>query len=641
VNAASLHRSTPLPVAASPVTVVGGGGAITPAAGQGFIPASAAAAAKAGQGTAPAGQAGAAQAPPTAEQVLASIMQELGPEFFDPIVAADGTIYVQRKTLDSSTGQRALSYFVAGKIDKATGKLMPSDAMMKLVDAKQKDGGEAKRVLVKVGDQWVWQTFGKDEAGKPIVTDMAVASEQEVAAYQQQQQAAAAKQAAQAGLQDNADWQRKLGTVAGSMGLFGSTGQFLNALSAGPHPLTGKSRSGWLQGWFLATRLNGQAQGKLLPSWVTSGPAATALEFGLQAYGMLDVPNDVRILRDFFAGKSLPAVNPNAMQQLVAAGQHPATASALTQLGGELREGTMRMVEGTENAALLNTKLGAAQLVTRADLHAAYNATDPVQSSGLKLKGNIDTGITKGLGLLSKLIQPAMMGASALNLVSSVIGIKNTVATQGAKILVDNQQGRGMAVGALNSAVFLGMYLIPMAMKGLGALDPTIAAASSALNIAQNVIGGVQMLNSHGLFGGEGILNKDAVRAAFLIPPLTPLGAFAFWMKSRKKKQDDEAAKLEAAKKLAVERITQQREMAKLQLQSTGQIAGAVQGPDGSILVPTNVPNDLSQLAAQLSAGSTGAPASAAAAPAAGSSGENAALADQRRQLTMTARPMR
>jgi hypothetical protein len=632
-----------VPVAASPVTVVGGGGGITPAAGQGFVPATAAAAAKAGQAAAPAGQAGAAQAPPTAEQVLASIMQVLGAEYFDPIVAADGTIYVQRKTPDSSTGKVALSYFVAGKIDKATGRLVPTEAMMKLVEGKSKEGGEGKRVLVKVGDQMVWQTFAKDENGKDVVTDMAVATEQEVAAYQQQQQAAAAKQAAQAGLQNNADWQRKIGTVSSSLGLFGSTGQFLSALSAGPDPYSGKARSGWLQGYYLATRLNGQAEGKLLPSWVSSGPVATALEFGLQAYGLLDVGNDVRTLRNFFAGKALPAVNPNAVQQLVAAGQHPATASAMAQLGGEIREGTMQMVEGSSNAALLNTKLGAAQLVQKSDLHAAWNATDPVQSSGLKLKGNIDTGITKGLGLLSKLIQPAMMGASALNLVSSVIGIKNTVATQGAQVLVDNQQGRGLATGALNSAVFLGMYLLPMAMKSLGATVPAIAAASSALNIAQNVIGGVQMLNSHGLFGGEGILNKDAVRAAFLIPPLTPLGAFAFWMKSRKKKQDDEAAKLEAAKQLAVERITQQREMAKLQLQSTGQIAGAVQGPDGSILVPTNVPNDLSKLAAQLGSGSTGAaaPGASSSQPAAASGGENAALAEQRRQLTMTARPMR
>ncbi len=147
------------------------------------------------------------------------------------------------------------------------------------------------------------------------------------------------------------------------------------------------------------------------------------------------------------------------------------------------------------------------------------------------------------------------------------------------------------------------MYLLPMALPALGVAMPAVAAASSAINIAQNVLGGVQLVNSYGLFGGEqeknGFLDNDAVRAAFLVPPLTPIGAFAFWMKSRRKKALDEAAKLKAAQAVAVARVKQQREMAKLQLQAGGQVAGAVQGKDGSIVVPTNVPNDLSVLAAE------------------------------------------
>jgi hypothetical protein len=240
--------------------------------------------------------------------------------------------------------------------------------------------------------------------------------------------------------------------------------------------------------------------------------------------------------------------------------------------------------------------------------------------------------------------------------VSSVISVKNLVDTRGKNVLIDTQQGRGAALGALTSAAFLGMYALPMILPGLGLAAPAIMAASSAINIAQNLLGGVQLLNSYGLFGGEqgkaGFLDNDAVRGAFLIPPLTPIGAFAFWMKNKKKKQAEEAAKLEAAQKLAVEKIKQQREMAKLQLQSTGQIAGAVQGPDGSITVNTGVPNDPAKMLAMLNGGATGAPAAAAAAPAAapseqsggdsgGESAGDAALQQQRQQLTMAARPMR
>ncbi len=646
VSAAPLQRTAPVPVAAAPAPQGGASGGITPAAGQGFVPAQGGAAAPAGQ--AAAGTDG--KAAPTPEQILGSITQLLGADYGEPIIAADGTIYMEKKKPAIVNGKLALSYLVVGKLDKATGKLTPSAEALALVKEKAKESEGGKKVLVKVGDQMVWQTFGKDENGKPVVTDMSVATEQEVAAYQQEQQAAAAQQASQQKLQNRGDWQSKVGTVAQHLGIFGSTGQLLSGLSGGPNPYTGKPGAGWISGYILASRLNGKAEGKLLPQWFTQGPVATALEWGIQAYGMLDMGNDITTLRNFFSGKQLPPVNPNAAAQLIKAGQHPAMAGALTQLGTELRDGTLQLVEGSANTAVLNTKLGAAQLVPKADLHAAFAATDPVQSAGLKLRGNIDAGVTKGLGVLKGLVQPAMIGATALGLVSSAIGVKNLVDAKGGQVLLNTQQGRGAALGVLTSSAFLGMYILPMVLPGLGVAAPAIAAASSVINIAQNVLGGVQLLNSYGLFGGEqkknGFLDNDAVRAAFCIPPLTPIGAFAFWMKSRKKRQAEEAAKLEAAQKLAVERITQQREMAKLQLQSTGQISGAVQGPDGTISVQTNVPNDLSQLAAQLSGG---APAPAAAAPAAGApaaaapapAGENTALAEQRRQLTMTARPMR
>lgn len=674
MSAASLHRTATLPVVAGmPVTVSGGGGGIAPAAGQGFVPAAAEQGATGPAASAPQAAQGAQapQGPPSPEQVLQQLSALLGDEFGKPIVAADGTIYVERTKPKVSGGTLQLSYLALGKIDAQTGKLQPTQEAIAVLQERAKAAEGGKRVLVKVGDQMVWQTFAKDEKGKTVVTEVTPATDEEVAAHQQQQQAAAAQQAAQSGMQENVVFQKKIGTIAQHLGIFGSTGQLVAGLSNGPNPYTGKPGAGWISGWILAQRLNGKSGGDLLPEWISSGPVATAIEWGLQAYGMMDVGNDVRVLREYFGHvPKLPPVNPKAVEQLVAQGMSMPEAQALAGLGKELRVplqpgqvgAASQLMDGTQNATLLRTVVdetrdaagkvvaGEAKagltMIGKKDLHKAFAATDPIQDPGLKLRGNVDAGINKGLGALGKLVQPAMMGATALGLVSSLISLKNTVASQGAKALLDTQQGRGTLLGAATSAAFLGMYLLPMALPALGVAAPAVAAAASAVNIAQNVLGGVQLLNSYGLFGGNGFLDNDIVRGAFLIPPLTPLGAYAFWMKSRRKKADDEAAKLEAAQKLAVERITQQREMAKLQLQSTGQIAGAVRGKDGSILVATNVPNDLSQLAAQLGAGSTGAPAQGAppgqgAPPPAAGEGGNAALEEQRRQLAMVARPMR
>lgn len=662
VSAAPLQRSASVPVAAAPAPQGGASGGITPAAGQGFVPAQGAAAG-----------AESAQPAPTAEQLLQVIVQQLGKEYREPIISADGTIYMEKMKPTIANGRFQLSYLKVGKLDKATGKLVPTEELLATLKKKEAAAGTSGRVLVKVGDQMVWQTFGKDEQGQPIVTKMAAATEAEIAAYQQEQQAAAAQQAGQQKLQGRADWQSKVGTVAQHLGIFGSTGQLLSGLSGGPNAYSGRPGAGWISGYMVASRLNGKAEGKLLPKWFTQGPFATALEWGIQAYGMLDMGNDIRTLRDYFGKKPpLPLADvTGGAARLVAQGHAPHLAQELAKAGEQLRigermqqmgqTGGFQMVQGTSNAAVLNTQLGAAQLLTKADAHAAYRAVDPSFSKGLELRGNIDSGINKGLSAMKGLIQPAMIGATALGFVSSVLGVKNLVDAKGGKVLLDTQQGRGTALGVATSGAFLGMYLLPMALGALGVANPAIGAVSAVVNIAQNVLGGVQLLNSYGLFGGDqpgkkgGFLDNDAVRAAFLIPPLSPIGAFAFWMKSRKKKQAAEVAKLEAAQKFAVQQITQQREMAKLQLQATGQIAGAVRGEDGAIAVPTSISSDMQQLAAQMGGGvpapagpptagaapaPTGAPATPAAAPAA-ASGENSALADQRRQLTMTARPMR
>jgi hypothetical protein len=641
-------------VAGSPATVSGGG--IAPASGQGFVPAGGAAPAGGQQDAASGAASGAAGAPkegapPTRDELLAKLGGLLGQDFLTPFVAADGTIYAERATGAVSGGQVQLAFVPLGRIDPTSGKLQPSAEMAKLLQEREKEAG-GQRVLVKIADQWVWQTIAKGEDGKPIVTEMRAASEAEVAAYQQEQAAAAAKQQKQTGIQDDAVFQRKMGEIAQGLGIFGSTGQLVAGLAAGPNPYSGKPQTSWVSGWILAQRLNGRAEGKLLPEWLSSGPVATAIEWGMQAYGMLDMGNDIRTLREYFGNvPKLPAVNPNAVQQLTASGRHAAVAGALNELGTGLRDGSLQVVQGSSNAAILNTKLGAAQLVTKADMHAAFNATDPVQDAGLKLRTGVNDGIHKGIGALGKLVQPAMMGATALGLASSLISLKRTVQTQGAKALVDTQQGRGLLLGAATSAAFLGMYLVPMA---LGA-TPVGAAVGAAINLAQNVLGGVQLVNSYGLFGGDGaasggFLDNDALRAAFLIPPLTPIGAFAFWMKNKKKQAAAEEAKLKAAQQVAAERVKQQREMARLQLQSTGQVSGATKAADGSIRIGTSVPTDLKQFAAQLGSGALPPAASAAAAspaqPASGGEGDDSeggasALEQQRQQLTMTARPMR
>jgi len=621
VNAASLQKVAQPPVAAAPAaqsgTVAGGG--ITPVGGQGFTPV-----ASGGAQPAASGSPGVDPA-----QAIEAILKLLGNEYSaEPVIAADGTVYLERKP-SLEGGTVSLAYVAVGKIDRSTGKMHVNPAIVEQAKAKAEASAGGGRELVKVGDQYVWQTTTEGPDGKPVISQVP-ATEEELKAYQQKVQAQQAQEAAKAKAADTGDWQQKMGTVASQMGLFGSVGQFVTSLSAGPNPYSGKPGASWMSGWFLAQRLNGKADGKLLPQWLTTGTTSKVIEAGLQAYGMLDMGNDIRVVRDFFAkAPPLPPVNPTAVQDLIKSGQHPAMAGALGQLGTELRDGTLQLVEGSTNAAVLNTKLGAAQLVQKSDLHQAWAATDPIKSSGLTAKNAVDVGVNRGLGLLKGLVQPAMMGATALGLASSVISLKGAVKQNGASVLVDTQQGRGMLINTISSAAFLGLYTLPMILPGLGMAAPAVAAALSATNIAANVLGGVEMLNRYGLFGkGDqgGFLDNDAVRAAFLIPPLTPIGAFAFFMKKRSDKKEAEAAKTEAAKQAAAAQFKAQRDAARAQLQAGGSIAGAATGKDGSIVVPTSV--TVASLTGQAPGGSSG-----GSPPAASSGGTQ--------QLTMTAKPMR
>lgn len=646
MNAAPLQRVASPPVAAAPAAPMGtvAGGGITPVGGQGFTPV----ASGASQG-APA-QSGSGEGVDAA-QALQAIIQAFGSEYSPkPIITADGSVYLERAQPSLEGGKVSFSYLLVGKVDRATGKMQPSAAVLAKLKAKE---SSADRQLVKVGDQYMWQTTAQGPDGKPVIQQVP-ASEQELQAYQQKLQAQQAEQAQKAKVESRGDWQQKIGAVSSQLGLFGSVGQFVTSLAAGPDPRSGKPGANWMTGWFLAQRLNGRAEGKLLPSWLTQGPAATAIEFGLQTYGMLDMGHDIKIVRDYFKkAPPLPPVNPNAVKDLVAKGVHPVQAAALAGLGSELRmplpnapqvgAAASQVVEGTRYAAIMRSTVGeggavstAAQLVDKADLHQAWKATDPVQSSGLAAKAAVDGGVTKGLGLLKGLIQPAMMGAAALNVVTSGISLKNMVEKNGAKVLLDTQEGRSTLLNTLSSTAFLGFYLLPMALPALGVGAAASGAVMSATNIAANVLGGVEMLSRYGLFGKGaygGMMDHDAVRAAFLIPPLTPIGAFAFFMKHRQKKAEAEAAKVKAAQEQAVATAKQQREAAVAQLQASGTVSGAVVGEDGTITVPTSV--DVQALTGASAASGSSGESSGASASAA------AQAAQQRQQLGMTARPMR
>jgi hypothetical protein len=525
---------------------------------------------------------------------------------------------MERKKPGVDGGRLALESVLVGRLNPKTKRMVlsaPILAQIKAAASAASGGEQPKRKLVKVDDQFVWQTFRKTADGK-VIAEVEPATQEELQQYQQQMQAQQAQQAQQSKLQNRQDWQQKLGTVQQNLGIFGSSGQLIMGLAGGPNPYTGRAGAGWLSGWILAQRLNGKAEGKLLPQWLQTGWVSTALDWGIQAYGMLDIGNDVRTIRDFITkAPATPLSNPDAMAHLIAKGMDPARAAALAQTGELLRVGEAALRQGrldglplvsqTGDVAIRNMTLegaskGAAQLITKEQLQQAYAATDPVKDAGLAARASVDSGVVKGLGVLKGLVQPAMIGATALGLISSSISVKNLVDKNGAKVLIDTKQGRGALLGALSSAAFLGMYLAPMVLPGLGVTGAALAAASSAVNITSNVVGGVQLLNTHGLFGEDGFLNHDAVRAAFLIPPLTPIGAFAFVMKRRKAKADEEAKKLAAAQQVAIQQVAQQREMAKLQLQSRGNVSGAKVGQDGSIVVATSVPNDLTQLAKSL-----------------------------------------
>lgn len=642
MNAASLQSSASLPaVAAAPVVLwTSGGGtapanatasAVTPAAGQGFEPARGAAgstpAASAPSGAAPAGQSGGAQqgGQPqaiSAEQGLAAFAKMFGDAFGEPIVAPDGSVYAQAKGVSKSGGKLAVQYIKIGTIDKAKGTIaFTPEVMAKIQDASQK----SERKLVKIDDQYVYQTFVTGEDGSKQVAKIEPATEAELKAEQAKQQQAAAEKAAKEKAADNQDWLQKLGQVSQVTGLFGTAGQFVQSLSNGPNPYSGRASASWLSGYMLANRLNGTSGGKLLPSWMSQGPVSIVLDGLINGYSMLSTGKDLHDVKVALgAAKPTGAVLPpdQIVKDLMAKGASAGDAKMYAELGVNLRTGQQSLVAGKESAINLGrgvdpatgkvVELGTSRIPSEV-VHKAFNAADPDGAYGaLRLKNGVDSKVNNGLGALSKLVGPAMMVTTGIGAVSGIMNVKSIAQKYGVQTLFDTSAGRQALGGAVSSVLSLIQQTLPKLLPGMA--NVPMMGIMGGLNIVSNVVSGVQFLDRYGLFGDKGFLNHDAVRSAFLIPPLTPIGALAFFMKSRKDRKDEEAKRIEGAKQQQVQQLQQQMKLAQLQLQQGGSIPGATVNKDGSITFATNVPVDPAQLASAAAP-----PAPAAAAPPAAS----------------------
>ena len=343
-----------------------------------------------------------------------------------------------------------------------------------------------------------------------------------------------------------------------------------------------------------------QGRGQAAPQWFSSGPVASALEWGIQAWGMLDMGNDIRVLRDFFAGK--PALPPctNAVAEPRRAGPAPGDgAGARPARHGAARRHASKAATCSWSRARRTRRCSTPSSVRRSssqNYRPARSGSPPRTRSRARAwrYGRHRLRGPQGPRRAQGPVQPAMIGATALGLVVSAIGVKNTLATKGARRALNTQQGRGQRSALPTNTAFLGMYLLPMVLMALGCRHPgdrrrverrqhraehlRRRAAAQQLRAVRWRAGQERVPRQRRVPRGVPHPAADAARCVRLLDEVQEEAAAA------------EAAKLEAAQKLAVERITQQREMAKLQLQSTGQVSGAVQGPDGTMQVPTTVP---------------------------------------------------
>jgi hypothetical protein len=335
-----------------------------------------------------------------------------------------------------------------------------------------------------------------------------------------------------------------------------------------------------------------------------------------------------------------------AMAAAHAAGQAAAGASRAGAMGaavGELGQqlgtgqatvvGAATMLNGAPNPladyhAIMNSE-GALQLVPKdAVLEGAKMVTPPLQG-GAKLQTGISNGINGAFKSIAPFLKTLQVGGAIFGTIANGMQMVSVAQNQGAKSLITTRDGRSALFGFLGSATFLGMMALPLAAPALGA---SIGVAASAMNIASNVFSGISMLSYAGLGGEGGFLDHDAVRAAFLIPPLTPLGLAAMWLKRRETDAKKKAEAAQAQQQAAAQALQQQRQQAEAQLQAGGVPAGGQKLQDGSVLVQTGVASDLSSVGGAPESGQQAPTAQQQAAPDTG---------NLNRQLQLVARPMR
>ncbi len=598
------------------------------------------------QGPAGAQGAAAGQPPePSAPEVLAALEQQFAEEFSKPVVAANGNVYMERRKPVLRDGKLVLELVLVAKIDVKTGRI----GLNKQFIEAQKPKRSPNAKLVKIEDRFFWQTPTKTADGQ-LVAKLEPASEAELqqAQIEAQQQQVAAE--ADEKNRSSVEWLKRLGTTSQLMKTTAYTGMFIDGLAQGPNPITGRSGGSWLFGYQILQMLDGQAKGELLPKWLKSGPIGTGLEWALQGYYMLDTQYHVGVLKQYMprtaavmsaftaptravirgvaglgkqgwaasapgpmTGPATPLAPPPVLggvggEAMAALAKGAANAAkvggvdpmqqGIKQLASEMSTGVVRAVGATDDAAVLVQQGGktAVQLVPKNMLYEAGRMAEPKMGGLLDVRSSIDRVANGAIASLRPALQTLAIGGSIAGTLMAGMNMSLNLRTRGPQSLIMERDGRGSLFGLLSSGTFLGMQMLPKILPALlAAGDPRVRVAMSALNLAGNVFGGLSMLNYTGLFGDGGYLDHDAVRAAFLIPPLTPIGLFSMWMKRREKAKEETKARIEQNQKRALETVTRMRQQAATQLQATGQIQGATVQPDGTIVLPTGISDDLSK----------------------------------------------
>ncbi len=616
------------------------GGAENAAPAQGGAPNDAGAAKDAAAGQAPGSATPQAQGIP-ADQGLKALEAEFGEEFLPPVVAADGSVYMQRrKPKVGADGKIAIGFVLVAKIDAAKNLMVINPEFIQAQQPKRDPKGKP----VQIEGRWFWQTLVPGEDGK-LASKLDPLSEDEVqrlgAALKQQEE----QQKAQAWDQDKAEWSNRLNRVALPMKTIGYTGSFLNALAAGPDPITGKTQANWLSGYMALQMLDAQSEGKIIPKFMKSGAFGTALDLGTNVYMMLDMGNDIKTLGTAFpalasamrgftsptraiidgakggaaagagaamqeAGGAMAKAAVDASQQIdpvataINAAKTPVQRE-IARLGGDIATGAVKLVGAKDMAgmsAVVTSQNGvqAVHLVPKGMVQEGARmvakAGESSLSGPMKLQNGIKDAIHGTVKQLSPGIRTLMLGGSILGTVASGINLQRVIKHNGGKALLNTSQGRSALFGFLTSASMLGMSLLPMVGGPLGSIavggTTALSAAMSGLNVASNVFSGVSFLNQAGLFGDGGWMDHDAARAAFLVPPLTPIGLWAMRMKKKKKEAEKVAAEQQARQAEAAKQVVTVRDQALAVLQQTGTLPGGKQGPGGEILISTGVSAD-------------------------------------------------